>query len=53
MTFRELISNKAISISTKLVNKAFSYLLTAVNTIEIAITALSTDPFIYSTNAKL
>ena len=39
--------------SIKLANKAFSYLLTAVNTTEIVITALSTDSFAYSTNTKL
>ena len=52
-TFRDLIPDKAISINIELGNKAFSHLLTAVDTIEITITALSTDPFIYSTNAKL
>ena len=33
--------------SIELVNKTFSYLLTAVDITKIAITALSTDPFIY------
>ena len=51
-TFRDLIPNKASSISTELANKAFSHLLTAADIIEIATTALNTDPFIYSTNTK-
>ena len=45
--------NKATFISTKLANKAFSYLLIVIDIIEIAITALSTNPFAYSTNTKL
>ena len=53
MAFGTLISNKATSISIELANKAFSYLLTAADIIEIAITTLNTDPFIYSVNAKL
>ena len=53
ITFRDLISNKATFINIKLANKAFSHLLIAVNTTEIAITALNTNPFVYSTNPKL
>ena len=45
--------NKATSISTELANKAFSHLLIAVDTTEIAITVLSTNPFIYNINTKL
>ena len=53
ITFGELIFNKVTSISIELANKAFSYLLIAVNIIEITITALNTNSFIYSVNAKL
>ena len=52
IAFKDHIPNKVIFISVKLANKAFSYLLTVVNITEVAITALSTDLFIYSTNAK-
>ena len=51
--FKDLIPNKATSISIELANKAFSHLLTAVDIIEIAITALSTNLFAYSINTKL
>ena len=51
--FRDLTPNKVIFISIELANKAFSYLLIVVNTTEIAITALSTNPFIYSANMEL
>ncbi len=44
--------NKAIFISIELANKAFSYLLTVINIIEIAITILSIDFFAYSVNTK-
>ena len=44
--------NKANFISIKLANKAFNYLLIAVNIIEITITTLSINPFAYSTTAK-
>ena len=47
------IFNKVTFISINLANKAFSHLLTAVDITEIAITALSTDSFIYSINAEL
>ena len=47
ITFRDFIFNKAISISIKLANKAFSYLLTVVDIIEITITTLSTNFFLY------
>ena len=51
--FRDLIPNKATFINIELANKAFSHLLIAVNIIKIIITALSTNPFIYSSNTKL
>ena len=53
ITLKDLIPNKASSINIKLANKAFSHLLIAADIIEIAITALNTNPFIYNTNAKL
>ena len=53
IAFRDLIPNKVTFISIELANKAFSYLLIVVNIIEIVITALSTNPFAYSINAKL
>ncbi len=53
ITLGDLTPNEASFISPELVNKAFSYLLTAADIIEIAITALNTDPFVYSTNAEL
>ena len=52
MTFRDLISNKATSIYIKLANKAFSYLLNTINTIEI-ITTLNTNSFIYNNSTIL
>ena len=52
MTFRDLISNKATSIYIKLANKAFSYLLNIINTIEI-ITTLNTNSFIYNNSTIL
>ena len=52
ITFGDLIPNEVSSISIELANKAFSYLLIAVDIIEITITALNTNPFIYSTNVK-
>ena len=51
-TFGDLISNKATSTYTKLANKAFSYLLTIINTIEIT-TTLNTNPFVYNASTKL
>ena len=53
MIFRELIFNKATSINIELANKAFNYLLTAIDITGIAITALSTNSFVYNTNAEL
>ena len=53
IAFGDLIPNKATSISIELANKAFSHLLTVVDITEIAITALSTNFFIYSVNAEL
>ena len=51
ITFRDLTSNKTTSVCTKLANKAFSYLLTIINTIEITNT-LNTNPFAYNTSTK-
>ena len=50
MTFRDLISNEATSTYIKLANKAFSYLFTIINTIEI--TSPNTNPFVYNTSTK-
>ena len=49
---RDLISNKVTSIYIKLTNKAFSYLLNTINTIEI-ITTLNTNPFTYNNSTIL
>src|SRR6266576_3941572 len=50
-TFRTLSANKAVSISVELANKAYAYLFIAsIDTIDPAMT---TDPFMYSTTAKL
>jgi hypothetical protein len=50
ITFRDLASNKATSISMELVDKAFNYLLTAA---DIMTTVTSSDDlFTYSTNIK-
>ena len=53
IAFRDFTPNKVTFISIELANKAFCYLLIAVDITEIATTALSTDPFIYSINTKL
>ena len=50
MTFGDLISNEATSTCIKLANKAFSYLFTVINTIEII--TLNTNPFAYNTSTK-
>ena len=50
ITFRDLTSNKVTSTCIKLANKAFSYLFTVINTIEI--TTLNTNPFVYNTSTK-
>ena len=47
IAFKELIPNKATSISTILANKVFNYLLTLENMIK---STLTTDPFIYTLN---
>ena len=52
MIFRDLISNEATFIYIKLANKAFSYLLNIINTIEI-ITTLNTNSFVYNNNIIL
>ena len=46
-TFKKLMPNKAIFISTVLANKAFSYLLILK---DITKSILTTDPFIYTLN---
>ena len=51
MTFEDLTSDEATSTCIKLANKAFSYLLTTINTTEIT-TALNTDPFVYNASTK-
>ena len=51
ITFGNLTPNKATSAYTKLANKAFSYLLTTINTTEIT-TVLNTDSFAYNTSTK-
>ena len=51
ITFRDLTPNKTTSTYTKLANKAFSYLLTRINTTEIT-TALNTNPFAYNASTK-
>ena len=53
ITFGDLTLNEATSISIELANKAFTHLLITVDITEIAITALNTNPFIYSVNTKL
>ena len=52
ITFRDLTSDEVTSICIKLANKAFSYLFTVINTIEIT-TTLNTNSFAYNTSAKL
>ena len=52
ITFRDLTPNEATSTYTKLANKAFSYLLTIINTTEIT-TILNTNPFVYNASTKL
>ena len=49
IVFRELIPNKATSISIILANKAFSYLLILK---DITKPILTTDPFIYTLNTS-
>ena len=52
ITFGDLTPNEASSISMELADKAFSHLLIVVDIIEIIITALNTNPFVYNINAK-
>jgi hypothetical protein len=50
ITFRDIASDKATSISIELVDKAFNHLLTIADVITIV--ALSNNLFTYSTNIK-
>ena len=50
-TFRDLIPNKASSISIELANKAFNHLLTAKD-ITKSTNALNINPFVYSLNTS-